>query len=329
VPHDRTRALAIPKVRPGSDLAACHEILVRGSRSFWVASWLLPRRMRAPAAAFYAFCRAADDLVDDGDPARGLEILRRRVDAIFAGRPHDHPADRAFSTVVHLHAIPRATIDALLEGFQWDAESRTYETLDDVLAYGVRVASSVGVVMTLLMGRRDHATLARACDLGAAMQLTNIARDVGEDARRGRLYLPLSWLHAARVDLDAFLSAPTPSEPVRAATLRLLDEADRLYARAHAGIDMLPADCRPAIRAASAIYRDIGRVIRRRGGDGITGRARVSGLRKLWLVGRAAFATPSASPTPDLAAPPLAPAAALVEAVARLDRRALPSRAPA
>jgi 15-cis-phytoene synthase len=192
-----------------------------------------------------------------------------------------------------------------------------------VLAYGVRVASSVGVVMTLLMGRRDHATLARACDLGAAMQLTNLARDVVEDARRGRLYLPLSWLHTGNVGLDAFLSTPAPSDPVRAATLRLLDEADRLYTRAHAGIDMLPADCRPAIRAASAIYRDIGRVIRRRGGDGISSRARLSGLRKLWLVGRAAFPSPSASPMPDLAAPPLAPAAALVEAVARLDREAL------
>lgn len=329
MPHERTRALAIPKARHEDDLAACHQMLVRGSRSFWVASWLLPRRMRAPAAAFYAFCRAADDLVDDGDSARGLEILHRRVDAIFAGRPHDHPEDRAFSIVVHRHAIPRATIDLLLEGFQWDAESRTYETLDDVLAYGVRVASSVGVVMTLLMGRRDHETLARACDLGAAMQLTNIARDVGEDARRGRVYLPLAWLHEAQVEIDAFLRAPAPTEPLRSATLRLLDEADRLYARAHAGIDMLPPDCRPAIRAASAIYRDIGRVLRRRRGDGIRRRARVSGLRKAWLVGRAALTRSSASHSNDLAAPPLAPAIALVEAVARPDRGALPAGAPA
>lgn len=313
---------AVAAALQDADLEACRRLLVAGSRSFWVASWLLPRRMRAPAAAFYAFCRVADDLVDDGDPDLGLHILHRRVDAVYAGRPEDDPVDRAFAAIVHRHSIPRAAIDALLEGFAWDAQSRRYETLDDLLAYGVRVASSVGVVMTVMMGCRDHATLARACDLGAAMQLTNIARDVGEDARRGRIYLPLEWLQESGIDPDAWCDRPQPTPAIREAILGLLEEADDLYDRSSAGVDALPADCRPAIRAASSIYRDIGRVIRARDGDGVTRRARVSGPRKLWLVTRAALAG-RGRPVAGLELPPIAPASALVASVAAPTRRSL------
>ncbi len=99
-------------------------------------------------------------------------------------------------------------LDALLEGFAWDAAGRRYDTLDDLLDYAARVAGAVGAMMAVLMGVRDPALLARACDLGVAMQLTNIARDVGEDARAGRLYLPLAWLREAGIDPDAFLADP-------------------------------------------------------------------------------------------------------------------------
>ena len=98
--------------------------------------------------------------------------------------------------------IPRALPEALLEGFAWDAAGRRYETLDEVEHYAARVAGCVGAMMTLVMGRRDPAILARACDLGVAMQLTNICRDVGEDARAGRLYLPLAWLRDNGIDPD-------------------------------------------------------------------------------------------------------------------------------
>ena len=105
-------------------------------------------------------------------------------------------------------------------------------SLEALHGYAARVAGTVGVMMTLLMGVRDAAALARACDLGVAMQLTNIARDVGEDARAGRLYLPLDWLDEAGVDRDRFLAAPAPSPALARVVARLLAEADRLYARA-------------------------------------------------------------------------------------------------
>ncbi len=198
-------------VRERDDLVRCREILREGSKSFHAASLLLPARVRAPASAVYAFCRVADDAVDAVSPREApasLERLRGRLDRAYAGAPNDHPVDRAFADVVRRYDIPRAVPDALLEGFAWDVEGRRYETLSDVLAYSARVASAVGVMMTLLMGPRARGVHARACDLGAAMQLTNICRDVGEDARNGRVYLPTDWLVEEGIDPDAFVRDP-------------------------------------------------------------------------------------------------------------------------
>ena len=119
------------------------------------------------------------------------------------------------------------------------------------------------------------------------MQLTNIARDVGEDARNGRVYLPLEWLAEQGVDARVFLADPRPSPALAAVIERLLRHAGALYARADLGIPMLPRDCRAAIRAASLIYADIGHRIARRDFDSVTTRAFVPGRRKLWLVARA------------------------------------------
>jgi phytoene synthase len=139
-------------------------------------------------------------------------------------------------------------------------------------------------MMTVVMGPRAPEVLARACDLGVAMQLTNIARDVGEDAALGRIYLPLAWMREAGIDPDAWLRAPRYDEAVARVVARLLDAADALYRRADAGIPMLPADCRTAIFAARLVYADIGRSIARAAFDSITRRARVSGPRKLVLL---------------------------------------------
>lgn len=280
---------ALAPLRDG-DLAACRAILAAGSRSFAAASRLLPGRARDPVAAMYAFCRVADDAVDEaptGGAGAAVEGLTARLDAIYAGRPAPDPVDRAFGDLVQTFHIPRAVPDALLEGFLWDAEGRTYETLPALLGYAARVASTVGVMMTLLLGERDRLTLARACDLGLAMQLTNIARDVGEDARMGRVYLPLAWLREEGIDPLRLVERPRFEPALGRVVERLLAEADALYRRADHGIGRLPADGRRAIRAARLIYADIGRVIRRRGCDSVSGRARTTGLRKSWLLARA------------------------------------------
>ncbi len=275
------------------DLAACQRLLAAGSKSFALASKLLPRRVRDPATVLYAFCRVADDAVD-ADPNASLEtvdVLRSRLDRMCAGTPDADPIDRALSVVMQETSLPRIYVDALLEGLAWDAQGRVYETLDDLYAYAARVAGAVGTAMTILMGPREPHVLARALDLGIAMQLTNIARDVHEDALRKRIYLPLAWMREANIDVEAWLDQPTESDALRAVTRRLLRHADRLYRRADAGISELPRDCRIAIRAARLIYSDIGNVIAARGFQTMTtSRAVVPTYRKLWLLARASGA---------------------------------------
>jgi phytoene synthase len=267
-----------------AELAACRALLRGGSRTFHAASFLLPARVRDPAISLYAFCRVADDAIDAGGRAAALGELRARLDAAYAGAAMPIPADRAFADVVARHAIPRHLPDALLEGLAWDAEGRRYPTIESLYAYAARVAGTVGVMMALLMGAHSAEQLARACDLGIAMQLTNIARDVGEDARNGRLYLPLDWLRDAQVDPEAWLADPVFDARIAAIVQRLLKLADALYARAEAGIAALPFACRPGISAARLVYAEIGHAVARNGFDSVTRRAVVPTWRKLVLL---------------------------------------------
>ncbi|HEY8125566.1 MAG TPA: phytoene/squalene synthase family protein [Methylocystis sp.] len=305
------------------DHAACRAAIRQGSRSFYAASLILPRRMRAPAYGLYAFCRLSDDAVDvEGGSFAALARLRERLARACEGRPHSVAADRAMADLMRRYAIPRAVPEALLDGLAWDAEGRRYETLDELFDYAMRVAGTVGVMMTLMMGAREPQTLARACDLGIAMQLTNIARDVGEDARAGRLYLPLCWLRAAGVDPEAFLAQPIATPALKGVVARLLGEADALYTRARRGIAQLPLSCRPAILAAALLYAEIGRELEERLGlDCVTRRARVGAPRKLALVARAGVTSPWLSG--GASSPPLDAATFLIEAVARHPLRPL------
>ncbi len=296
------------------DLAACLTALRVGSKSFATAARILPKRVRAPATALYAFCRVADDAVDtEADPRASVIRLRQRLDAIYEGRPIDHAADRAFAAVVAEYEMPKELPGALIEGFEWDAEERRYETLDALHAYCARVAGTVGAMMALLMGVRDPARLARACDLGVAMQLTNIARDIGEDARNGRIYLPLAWLRQAGIDPLEWQAAPEYTPALRDITHRMLANADMLYARSEAGIAALPADCRSSIRAAGRIYAEIGRMVRSPGFNPVTTRAIVPKTRKLVLLANAMMPRPARAK--NLQSPPLDATAYLVRAV--------------
>ncbi|MEO1090056.1 MAG: phytoene/squalene synthase family protein [Pseudomonadota bacterium] len=286
------------------DRAHCRAMIRTGSKSFFAASLVLPQPVREPAYALYAFCRMADDTVDLGGGRHGaVERLRERLDRIYANRPAPSAVDRALTDVVHRFALPRQLLDALIEGLAWDADGRRYETLAELRAYAARVAATVGAMMTLLMGVREPAVIARACDLGVAMQLTNIARDVGEDARAGRIYLPLVWLREAGVEPDHWLGDPQFDDRIAAVVQRLLDEADLLYEQATSGIADLPLACRPGIHAARLLYAEIGRELERQGRDSITRRAVVSGRRKAWLMTQAvvdAVLTGGHEPFPSL-----------------------------
>jgi len=309
LPHWPRSGFASP-----ADLAACRSAIRTGSRSFHVASRLLPERVRGASISLYAFCRFADDAIDsEGDSkTAALDRLATRLARVYAGRPCDFPADRAFADVVAQFAIPAALPEALLEGFAWDAEGRRYQTLAELEGYATRVAGSVGAMMTLIMGVRDKAALARACDLGIAMQLTNIARDVGEDARAGRCYLPLAWLDEAGVDAGHLLAAPACTPGIAT-----------LYARAAPGIAALPRDCRTAIHAARLLYADIGRIAADPGFDPVACRAVVTGRRKTALLARA-IGNSLARWQPD-ASPAVPAAARLVEAAALLPALVAPA----
>jgi 15-cis-phytoene synthase len=296
------------------DLAACGQIIRDGSKSFHAASLLLPRDVRAAAYALYAFCRVADDLVDLGaDPDAALQEVRRRLRLAHAGQPDPDSVDRAFAWVLSAYGIPYEVPAALVEGFAWDAEGRQFETISDVKAYAARVAATVGLMMTLVMGERSRAALARACDLGLAMQLTNIARDIGEDARAGRCYLPTEWLREAGLSVENLAALSEADDAVRNLTARMLDEARPLYQSGVSGIALLPEACRPAIRAAAAIYAEIGAEIARAGHDSIAQRAVVSKRRKIALA--AGSFIPARTTSANRAAPPQPECAFLIEAV--------------
>lgn len=302
------------------DLEHCRAAIREGSYSFHAASKLLPAKVRDPALALYAFCRLADDEVDFGtDKPAAVLALSERLEHAYQGRPRNNPTDRAFTAMIEEFDMPRALPEALLEGLAWDGMERRYATLSDLRSYSARVAAAVGAMMCVLMRVRDEQALARACDLGVAMQLTNIARDVGEDARERRLYLPTDWLEEEGMDIEKLFANPIASPRLKKLTKRLLTEANKLYLKSEPGIGRLPLTARPGIFAARHCYDAIGRNLARNGHDNINHRATTTGGHKMRLLGLSMVRAGLASVLPEspvIYARPLAETAFLVEAAA-------------
>ena len=321
-------SLNSPPVCLPYDLEACTELMRGGSKSFFAASRLLPTRLRPPAIALYAFCRLADDAIDEGDdPVLAMADLKSRLTAIYAGRPGAEDADRALTVVVHRYGIPCGLLEALLDGFLWDSQGRRYETLADVEAYGARVAGTVGAMMSIIMGASTDTAIARASELGVAMQLTNIARDIGDDARMGRLYIPRAWFREIGMDADAWLADPVFDSRIAGFTQRLLLRADALYRRGEFGLAELPWDCRPAIQAARLVYAEIGKQLEREGLNSVSHRTVVSTARKLALIARATAVAVKAPALPAVSLSPVPAIHYLVDIVSR-ERHPLASHQP-
>ena len=264
----------------------------QGSKSFAAAARLFDPAVREDAYLLYAWCRHCDDEIDGQvlgsgrvglDPPLALAKLAEledRTRRALAGEPMDDPAFAAFQRVALRHRIaPRHALD-LLAGFRMDVEGRAYRTLDDVLLYAYRVAGVVGEMMAKVMGVEGPETLRRAADLGLALQLTNIARDVLEDARGGRVYLPGAWLGASANDAAA-VADPANRAAVFEATRRLLLEAEPYYASARWGYKALGFRSAWAVAAAAGVYRQIGRRVLAGGPQGMDRRAVTSRLDKL------------------------------------------------
>jgi phytoene synthase len=273
-------------------LNASRDSIRRGSTSFAAAARLFDPRIREDAYMLYAWCRYCDDEIDGqvmGHGAVGLDpVLARRklaeledkTRSAMAGEPVDDTAFAAFQRVALRHGIPAKHPLDLLQGFRMDVEGRSYRTLQDTLLYAYHVAGVVGVMMAQVMGVRDIATLRRASDLGLALQLTNIARDVIEDAKGGRVYLPGSWLGEAAANPIGVMD-PANRAIVFAATERLLEEAEPYYASARWGLKALGFRSAWAVAAAQGIYRQIGLRVRAMGVAGMDRRASTGALTKL------------------------------------------------
>jgi len=284
-----------------------------GSKSFAAAAKLFDRDTRRSVLMLYAWCRHCDDVVDGqalghnttapADAAAQVERLRNQTLSAYAGEPQSAPAFAAFQDVALRHAIsPHHAFDHLA-GFAMDAADARYETIDDTLRYCYHVAGVVGLMMASIMGARDAAVLDRACDLGLAFQLTNIARDIVEDARVGRVYVPAGWLREAGIP-----AADVAHERHRAAlarvAARLVDHAEPYYDSAMDGVAALPLRSAWAIATARRVYREIGIEVKRRGArawDTRAGTSRATKLRLLTLGGVDALASrfrkPGARPT--------------------------------
>lgn len=270
-----------------------------GSRSFALAARFLPAGMHEDCVLLYAWCRHADDVIDGqeagfaaagpGDPAARLAELRASTHRALRGEP-SAPVHAGLARVIARREIPQRHVEELLDGFAMDVAGRAYPDLPSLLDYCYHVAGVVGVMMARIMGIRDEAVLDRASDLGLAFQLTNIARDVIDDARIGRTYLPRDLLVAQGI------GAIDPDDPRQRAALHrvalmLLDEAETYYRSADAGIAALPRRPALAIAAARNIYRQIGVKLRAIGPAAWDGRLSTTRGEKLRLAAQAAGST--------------------------------------
>jgi phytoene synthase len=261
---------------------AAGDSIRRHSRSFSFASRLLPAAKRADVERLYAWCRWCDDGVDAAaEPQQAIEFVdlaTEDVRRIAAGTRPVAVESRWLAELVGRHDLPLAAATALLEGMRSDLTPAAGFHEADLWRYCFRVAGAVGVLMCPILGLEDRRHLPHAAALGMGMQLTNIARDVAEDWRRGRCYLPVEWTGGLRPG-----GGPPDSGRVRQGVQTILTVADGYYAAGEAGIASLDADSRLAVRAAARIYHGIGTRIRRRGCEVLDQRARVSTLGKLGL----------------------------------------------
>ncbi len=271
-------------------LPACREVLARHARSFRLASLLLPPSVQDDAAIAYAFCRAVDDGVDE---AGDVEAGRGAVEAFRAelrGKVSARPVVSAWRRLALRHRIASRTAHDLLDGVESDLGAVRVADDAELLQYAYRVAGTVGLMMAGIVGVKERAALPHAVDLGVAMQITNICRDVAEDAALGRVYLPRKRLAAHGTTPEAVLAGTAPRAAVAAVVAELLELAERYYASADAGMHAIPWRARLGILAASRLYRAIGRKLARREGDALAGRTVLGGFERALALGSALVA---------------------------------------
>ena len=272
------------------------ETIKVGSKSFAAAARLFDAATRRSVLMVYAWCRHCDDVVDgqelgfgmaaaSHDPHGELAQLYEQTRRAYAGDTMLDPAFAAFQEVALRHAIaPRYAFDHLA-GFGMDVDGVRYETIDDTLRYCYHVAGVVGLMMASIMGAHDARVLDRACDLGLAFQLTNIARDIVDDAGVKRCYLPAQWLREAGIPPDE-IALPRHRMALAKVAARLVDQAEPYYDSSLDGIGALPLRSAWAIATARNVYRQIGIEVKARGPRAWDERVGTSRATKLTLLAK-------------------------------------------
>jgi phytoene synthase len=266
----------------------CQQKAAASGSSFYYSFLFLPPERRRAITALYAFCREVDDVVDECHDAQlaatKLAWWRQELARLYAGRP-EHPVTQALLPLLGRFNLPQEQLLEIIDGMEMDLQQTRYLDFKALSLYCYRVASVVGLLAAEIFGYENRQTQKYAHDLGTAFQLTNIIRDVGEDARRGRIYLPLDEVQRFDVALSDILNARY-SDNFRRLMEFQIERAEDYYAQA---MSQLPATDRKAQRPGlvmAAIYRTLLAEIRRDGCQVLSQRTSLTPLRKLWIAWR-------------------------------------------
>ena len=256
-----------------SDLRA-EKSIKNGSKTFALAGSFFSREQWISACQIYHWCRYCDDVIDSGD--KDVQFLKKEThNVLVEKKPTSLPAFRSLAEVVERHQIPKIYAEELLNGMEMDVYHDGFKSMNELELYCYRVASTVGLMMCYIMGISDHAALKHASDLGMAMQLTNISRDIKEDHAINRNYIPTCWKEGTKFDH----------------VKGLLSRAENYYDSGIQGLKYLPFRSAFVIMLAAFFYREIGRKILRTGPTALNTRVVVTPYEKFFLIVEAFFLT--------------------------------------
>jgi len=293
--HDAGQKLSLPNAYD-----YCRQIARHHAKTFYLATKFLPKRQQNPIFAMYALLRTVDDLVDlaqdklsNGQLTReeinaSITDWKVRLQACYEWNPGNDPILMAWQDTLRHYSIPIELPLDLIDGVAMDIDFKTFETFDELYVYCYKVASVVGLMTVEIFGYSDKKALQHAIDLGIAMQLTNILRDIGEDVDRGRIYLPLEDLRRFDYSREEFMNKTMNSRFIDLMKFQI-ERARRYYDSADLGIPMLEKNSRLAVGISSRNYSDILKAIEENGYDVFSRRAyrsfyqKISTLPSIWL----------------------------------------------
>lgn len=266
------------------DYAYCEEIIKQNSKSFYKAYSTLPPEKSRAIYGIYAFCRISDDIIDEAKDLEGLKRLKFELDCFRAGKPVDSPVWRVLEDIFKNYEMDIAPFYDMLEGQFLDSDFKALETDEQLDNYCYLVAGTVGLMILPIIASKNHRELKpTAIALGKAMQLTNILRDIGEDYRKGRIYIPREVMNQYQYS-EADLNAGVIDHRFIGIWEHYAQAAEALYDRVKADYGLFDQDSIKSVRLSAEYYREILKEVRKNKYDCLNKRAYVSDFKKIELV---------------------------------------------